>query len=74
LAFSISPLNRPEVKRCDKLIDLIPVYVAWNIAPQHAFLAMQQQFMFQTCPKPAYGRHGVPSLLQDLGRFNLKAL
>ncbi|MBZ9704693.1 MULTISPECIES: hypothetical protein [unclassified Mesorhizobium] len=74
MAISISPLNRPEVKRRGNLIDLIPESGAWKIALQHAFLAVQQQFMFQTCTKPAYGRHDMPGLPQGLGRFNLKAL
>jgi hypothetical protein len=54
LAFLITPLIHPGVKRGGALIDLSWCNQSVKSALQHAFMAMQQQFLFQTCPNPAY--------------------
>jgi hypothetical protein len=41
-----------------ELIDLVSMFRRRKSALQHAFLAVQQQFFFQSVPKPGYGRCG----------------
>ncbi|CCV03713.1 hypothetical protein MESS2_1100018 [Mesorhizobium metallidurans STM 2683] len=71
MAFLIPPLNRPEVKRGIELIDLISAIKGTKCALQHAFLAMQQQFLLQTGPNTAYGCRTLapPLLLQAESRI-----
>jgi hypothetical protein len=69
--FAIESTGSQEV---GELIDLISVFGRHKSALQHAFMAVQQQFFFQTTSKQAYGLSGHPRRHGGGADSKLKAL
>jgi hypothetical protein len=58
----------------DELIDLVFIFIGQKSALQHAFMAVQQQFLFQSASKHGYGHSSRPCRRGDEADSKLKAL